>query len=174
MEKIRVEDAIYGIEMEWESENCEFQCENVKNQDMKKWLEELSESMHRGIHLKMKEDMEEGLLIKQIGYDIGKLIILECQRLKTYQGHGICAAGEKHKNIECELFLPGRTDWVFEISAIKQPKGNEKIIKLLSQIAQTAQLRVKIQIFTEKTPDDTAIIQAFGNALQQAFSPIYS
>ena len=43
--------------------------ENVKNEDMKKWLEEFSESMHRGIHLKMEEDIEEELLIKQIGHD---------------------------------------------------------------------------------------------------------
>lgn len=172
MEKIKVDDAMHGIMIGWKSDSSEFQCENVANENMKRWLEEFSRSVHRGIYLNMKKDLEEELLIKQIGYDIGKLIILECQRLKTYQGHGISAKGKGHKNIECELFLPGRTDWVFEVSAVKQPKENEKVIKLLSQIAQTAQLRVKIQIFSEKPLDDIMIIQVFGNALGQAFSPL--
>lgn len=87
---------------------------------------------------------------------------------KGCAGMGKGFVQEDNSFVCCELYLPGRTAWVYEISSKDTSRRDRRASDFFGRLAETAELRLNFSVSDYSGESGVLMFAAFGKALKQA------
>lgn len=93
----------------------------------------------------------------------------QCERLYDYRGIGRGTENDSLCPTTCELSLPGRVNWIYEVSIKDAAEDSFAVSKFFSSLAGHAKLRLKFYTYDYSEKYGKAMFAAFGKALKMAY-----
>lgn len=114
----------------------------------------------------------EAEFMKNMGEIFAQEVCQRCEKSGRYQGVGRVSFSEAGKETFCELYLPGRVDWVYETIAENPGEDPYQVLIFFKRFAGDAKLRLKMRTSSYEKEECVKLFQTVGQALKAAFEPV--
>lgn len=108
--------------------------------------------------------------MKLLGKILAQIICKRCETQGQYRGVGRAQNEQSDKECLCELYLPGRVDWVYEVITQNCVQDKYGISVFFKSIAENAKLRLKLRVWDYTRKNSLGLFEVFGKSLKMAFS----
>lgn len=113
---------------------------------------------------------------KQMMTDLGELFAQivgqRCDEVKSkrnYRGTGVGSLNDGQNRVSCELSLPGRVGWVYEVLSDRTIEDEFAISDFFGCLVSRVGLQLRFRIYDDSMNYGEKMFSAFGEALQEAF-----
>lgn len=163
----------HEIVFEWENTehvNCSI---HMNNPSLEKCFFILAEELGVSLCIELSETAKSQ---KQMMADLGELFAqMVCQRCNevknrgNYKGTGIGSLKDGRNKVSCELNLPGRVGWVYEVLSDRTIEDEFAISDFFGSLVSHVGLQLKFRIHDDGMDCGEKMFSVFGEALQEAF-----
>ena len=163
----------YEIVFRWEYTDHADSRIHMYDPRLEKCFLTLAKELGGSLYIELSERVKDQ---KQVMSDLGELFAQAiCQRCteienkRNYRGTGVGSLNDGRNKVSCELSLPGRAGWVYEILSARMIEDEFAISDFFESLVSHTGLRLKFRIQDDGRDYGEKMFAAFGEALQESF-----
>ena len=175
MEPVRIRKKMENFEMEvdWNWEGSGKSSINIEEEFWNSCITAFAKAAGVDLDIRVTgEKPSEAEFMKNLGEIFAREVCQRCEKSGQYQGVGRVSILEAGKETFCELYLPGRVDWVYEMIAENPREDPYQVLAFFKRFAGAAKLRLKMRTSSYGKEECVKLFQAMGQALNAAFKPV--
>ena len=171
--KISEKTENYNIEVRW-NWNGNGKCSiNIEDEFWNQCMTAFAKATRADLDIQITgEKPSAAEFMKKMGEVFAREVCQRCEKSGQYQGVGRVSIGENGKETFCELYLPGRVDWVYEMIAENPGSDPYGVLVFFRKFAKEAKLRLKMRTSSYEKDECVKLFKTLGLALNAAFCPV--
>lgn len=145
---------------------------HIHHPDLEKCFLVLAKELGASLYIELSGQIKDSrLLMAELGEMFAQAVCQRCSEIGTkrsYRGIGAGSLRDGQDKVSCELSLPGRTGWVYEVSSDCKLEDESAVFGFFESFASHAGLQLKFLVHDGGKKYGEKMFAAFGQALWES------